>query len=255
MQVVILAWWLGTRLSEETHLMPKPMVAIWWKPILRHIMKIYSSQGYNDFIVCLWYKWHIIKNFFTNYYINNSNITVDLENNTTEIHNTSSEKWKITLIETWAETMTWWRIKKILPYITWDEFMLTYGDWVSDVNLKELSKFHTSHWKLATLTSVVPAWKFWKLWLEWSQIKEFAEKKDNEDSWINWWFMMLNKKIWDYIKNDDMPFEMEPLENIAKDWELMAYKHHWFWSAMDTLKNKNDLEKLWNDWNAEWKIW
>jgi glucose-1-phosphate cytidylyltransferase len=254
MQVVILAGGLGTRLSEETSLLPKPMVQIWWKPILRHIMKIYSSQGFNDFVICLGYKWHIIKDFFVNYYMHNSNITVDLENNTTQIHNTSSEKWKVTLIETWADTMTGGRIKKIIPYLNSEEFMLTYGDWVSNIDINALLKFHKSHGKLATLSSVVPEWKFGKLGLTWDQVIEFAEKKDNEDSRINAWFMVLNKKVYDYIESDDMPFEKNPLENIAKDWELMAFKHHGFWYAMDTLQMKNNLEKLWNSGNAPWKI-
>lgn len=255
MQIVILAWWLWTRLSEETSLIPKPMVQIWGKPILRHIMKIYSSQWFDDFIICLGYKWHIIKEFFINYYMHNSDITINLEKNTLEILNTSSEKWKVTLIETWAETMTWWRIKQIEPYLTSETFMLTYGDGVSNVNLNNLLTFHKTHNKLATLTAVIPEWKFWKLWLQNEQVTEFAEKKDNEDNRINAGFMVLHKSICKYIKGDDIPFEKEPLEQIAKDWELMAFKHYWFWYAMDTLQNKNYLEKLWKEWKAPWQLW
>jgi glucose-1-phosphate cytidylyltransferase len=255
MQVVILAWGLGTRLSEETIIKPKPMVEIWWKPIIRHIMKHYAQYGHTEFIICLWYKWYMIKERFSNYFLHNNNITIDIKSNNMTVHNNHTDDWKVTLVDTWDSTMTWWRIKRVKDFIDWDEFMLTYGDGVSDVNIEKLVKFHKSHWKLATLTSVVPEWKFWKLWLEWEQIKQFAEKKDNEDSWINWWFMVLNKKIIDYISGDEMPFEKDPLENIAKDWQLMAYKHNGFRFAMDTLQNRNHLENMWQSWKAPWKTW
>lgn len=254
MQTVILAWWLGTRLSEETVIKPKPMVEIWWKPILWHIMKIYSHYGHKDFIVCLGYKGFYIKEWFANYFLHNSNVTIDLKNNKIEIHNSNSEDWKVTLVDTWDETMTWGRIKRVRDYIQWDEFMMTYGDGVSDVNINKLIEFHKSHGKLATLTAIQPEWKFGKLWLNGDQITEFAEKKDNLDSWINGWFMVLNKKVIDYISWDPMPFEKEPLEKISTSWELMAYKHKWFWSAMDTLQNKNTLQKIWESWNAPWKL-
>lgn len=253
MQVVILAGWLWTRISEETSLVPKPMVLIGGKPILRHIMKMYSAQWFNEFIICLWYKSNIIKDFFLNYYMHNSNITVDLEHNSTHIHNTTSEKWKVTLVETGYHTMTWWRIKKIIPYLNNDNFLLTYGDGVSDVNFSELLKFHNTHGKLATITAIQPEWRFWKLWLEGNLIKEFAEKKDHSDTYINGGFMILHKSIIEYITSDDMPLEKDPLENLAKDWELMAYKHTWFWYAMDTLQNKNHLENLRNTNQAPWK--
>jgi len=220
MKVVILAWGLWTRLSEETTIKPKPMVEIGWKPILWHIMKIYSHYGYNEFVIALWYKWYYIKEWFSNYFLHNSDVTIDIKNNKMEIHNNNCEPWKVTLVDTWDETLTWWRIKRIIDwwYIDWDEFMITYWDWVSDVNIKELVDYHKTHWKLATLTAVQPEWKFWKLWLLWNNINEFAEKKDNEDAYINWWFMVLNKKIVEYISWDKMPFEKDPLENIAKDW-------------------------------------
>jgi glucose-1-phosphate cytidylyltransferase len=257
MKVLILAWWLWTRLSEETTIKPKPMVEIWWKPILWHIMKIYSYYGYNEFVIALWYKWYYIKEWFANYFLHNSDITIDVRNNKIEIHNNNCENWKVTLVDTWNKTMTWWRIKKIIEawYIEEEEFMMTYGDWVSDVDIDKLVDFHKTNWKLATLTAIHPEWRFWKLWLSWNLVSEFAEKKDNEESYINWWFMILNKKIAEYISSYDMPFEKDPLENIARNWQLMAYKHQWFWMAMDTLKNKQDLENLWNKQNAKWKKW
>lgn len=255
MKVVILAWGLGTRLSEETIIKPKPMVEIGGKPILRHIMKWYAHQWFNEFIICLGYKGYMVKERFSNYFLHNNNITIDIKSNNMTVHNNHTDDWTVTLVDTWDNTMTWWRIKRIKEFIDWDEFMLTYGDGVSDVNIQELLKFHKSHWKLATLTSIIPEWKFWKLWLEGEQIKQFAEKKDNEDSRINWWFMVLNKKVIDYISWDEMSFEKDPLENIAKDWQLMAYKHNWFWFAMDTLQNKNTLESLWQSWKAPWKTW
>ena len=255
MQVVILAWWLWTRLSEETTLKPKPMVEIGGKPIIWHIMKHYAQYGHNEFIICLWYKWYMIKERFSNYFLHNNNITIDIKSNNMTVHNNHTDDWKVTLVDTGENTMTGWRIKRVKEFIQWDEFMLTYGDGVSDVNIDKLLAFHTSHGKLATLTSVVPEGKFWKLWLEWEQIKQFAEKKDNEDSWINWGFMVLNKKVIDYIAWDETYLEHWPLEKIASEWELMAYKHSWFRFAMDTIKNKQDLENMWSSWKAPWKTW
>lgn len=255
MKTVILAWWLWTRLAEETVLKPKPMVEIWWKPIIRHIMKIYSHYWFNEFIVCLGYKWYYIKEWFANYFLHNSDVTIFTKDNSIEVHNSHCEDWKVTLVDTGESTMTWWRIKRVKDYIDWEEFMMTYGDWVSDIDIKRLVDFHHSHWKLATLTAVVPEWTFWKLWLNWDQITEFAEKKDNESTWINWWFMVLNRKVLEYIEWDFMPFEKDPLENLAKNWELMAYKHCGFWSPMDKLKQKNDLNNLWDKWNAPRKVW
>lgn len=255
MKTVILAWWLWTRLAEETVIKPKPMVEIWWKPIIWHIMKIYSHYWFNEFVVCLGYKWYYIKERFANYFLHNSDVTISTKDNSIEVHNSYTEDWKVSLVDTWDSTMTWWRIKRVKDYIDWDEFMMTYWDGVSDINVKELLNFHNSHWKLATLTAVIPWWRFWKLWLQWDQVTKFSEKKDNEEIWVNWWFMVLNKKILDYIEWDSMPFESSPLENIAKDWQLMAYKHFWFWQAMDTIKNRNDLEDLREKWEAKRKIW
>ncbi len=255
MKTVILAWWLWTRLAEETVLKPKPMVEIGWKPIIWHIMKIYSHYWYNEFIVCLGYKWYYIKEWFANYFLHSSDVTISTKDNSIEVHNSHTEDWKVTLVDTWDATMTWGRIKRVKDYIDWDEFMMTYWDWVSDIDIKALVDFHHSHWKLATLTAITPEWKFWKLWLDWDKITEFAEKKDNEESRINWWFMVLNKRVLDYVEWDSMPFEKAPLENIAKDWELMAYKHYGFWSPMDTIKQKNDLNNLWDKWEAKRKVW
>lgn len=255
MQVVIFAGWLWTRLSEETSLRPKPMVEIGWKPILWHIMKIYASYGYTDFVVCLGYKGYIIKEWFANYFLYNSDVTIDIWKNEIKVLSKNGEDWKVTLVDTGADTMTGWRLKRVAKYIDWDTFMLTYGDGVSDVNLGELVKFHKSHDHLATITSVQPAWKFGKLSLDGDRVVEFAEKKDNESAWINGGFMVLNKKVMEYISWDDMPFEKDPLEHIATDGELMTYKHHGFWHAMDTLQNKNTLESLWSDGKAPWKIW
>jgi len=255
MKTVILAWWLWTRLAEETVIKPKPMVEIGWKPIIWHIMKIYSHYWFNEFIVCLGYKWYYIKEWFANYFLHNSDVTISTKDNSIEVHNSHCEDWKVTLVDTWDSTMTWWRIKRVKDYIDWDEFMMTYGDGVSDIDIRALVDFHHSHGKLATLTAVIPWGRFWKLGLNWNKITEFAEKKDNEETRINGGFMVLNKKVLDYIDWDSMPFEKAPLENIAKDWELIAYKHSWFRQAMDTIKNRNDLEDLWQSWNAKWKIW
>lgn len=255
MQVVILAGGLWTRLSEETSLRPKPMVEIGGKPILWHIMKIYSHYWYKDFIVCLGYKGYIIKEWFANYFLHNSDVTIDIGKNEISVLNKNGEDWKVTLVDTGADTMTGWRLKQVEKYIEGDTFMLTYGDGVGDVNIHELMKFHENHGKLATLTSVQPAGKFGRLLLDGDTVIEFAEKKDNESSWINGGFMVLDKKVIDYISWDEIPFEKDPLENIAKDGELMTYKHHGFWYAMDTLQNKNTLESLWAKWEALWKIW
>lgn len=257
MQVVILAGWLWTRLSEETTIKPKPMVEIGGKPILWHIMKIFSHYGHKDFVICLGYKWYYIKEWFANYFLHNSDVTIDIKNNSIEVHNNNSEDWKVTLVDTWDDTMTWGRLKKIIEswYIKWEEFIMTYWDWVSDVNINELIEFHKQHGKLATLTAIQPEWKFWKLWLDGDNICEFAEKKDNEDAYINGGFMVLNNKIGNYIPSSNVPFEKAPLERLAWEWNLMAYKHKWFWYSMDTLKNKQDLEVMWDSWSAPWKIW
>lgn len=256
MQVVILAGGLWTRLSEETSLRPKPMVEVGGKPILWHIMKIYSSYGYKDFVICLGYKWYMVKEWFANYVLHNSDVTIDTRTGgQITIHNTNTEDWNVTLVDTGADTMTGWRLKRVGSYINGDTFMMTYGDGVSNVDIPELVKFHESHGKLATLTAVQPEGRFWKLGLNDNQVMQFSEKKDNDDNWINGGFMVLNKKVLDYIPGDEMPFEKTPLEWIANDGELMAYKHNGFWYAMDTLQNRNTLEWLWMKGDAPWKTW
>lgn len=256
MKVLILAWGLWTRLSEETTVKPKPMVEVWWKPILWHIMKTYAHYGHKDFIIALWYKGYYIKEWFSNYLLHNSDVTVDLKNNSITVHNNRAEDWKVTLVDTWNDTQTWWRIKKIIEswYIEDEEFMMTYWDGVSDININELLNFHKKYNKLVTITAVQAENRFWKLSLNGDEVIEFWEKKDNVWQYINWGYMVLNKKISRYIDDSITPFEKAPLENLVKDGELMAYKHNWFWFAMDTLKNKLDLEEMWKSWNAPWAV-
>ena len=228
MKVVILAGGFGTRISEESHLRPKPMIEIGEKPILWHIMKIYSHYGFNEFIICLGYKSHMIKEFFADYYLHTSDVTFDLCKNEMEVHNNYSEPWKVTLVDTGLNTLTGGRIKRIGEYLPKDEpFMLTYGDGVSDVNLKELLEFHKSNKKLATVTAVNLAGRFGVLDIDESQqIANFAEKTKEDGGWINGGFMVLEPEVLDYIEGDETIFERDPLENLAKDGELMAYKHH-----------------------------
>ena len=256
MKVVILAGGLGTRISEETETRPKPMVEVGGKPLLWHIMKIYSHYGYNEFIVCLGYKGHIIKEYFSNFLLHHADITIDLSNNELEIHQSASENWKITLIDTGKDTFTGGRIKRIARYVNNETFMLTYGDGLSNVNIDELVKTHRKHQKLITVTAVQPRGRFGALGIkEDNEVESFFEKPKGDGSWINGGFFVCEPKIFDYIKDDDTIWEHEPLENLAKDHQLIAYKHNGFWKPMDTLKDKQDLNEYWNNGNAEWKIW
>ena len=257
MKVVILAGGFGTRISEESHLKPKPMVEIGEKPILWHIMKIYSYYGFNEFIICLGYKSYVIKEFFANYYLHSSDVTFDLEKNEIQVHNNYSEPWKVTLVDTGLNTMTGGRIKRITGYLPKDEpFMLTYGDGVSDVNLRELLKFHRKHGKLATLTAINLDGRFGLLKISDDEtIHEFSEKNKNHDGWINGGFMVLEPEVLDYIEGDKTIFEREPLENLAIEGELKAYKHDGFWKCMDTKRDHDALEEMWNNNNAQWCIW
>jgi len=220
-------------------------------------MKIYSHYGYKDFIICLGYKWSYIKERFANYFLHNSNVTIDLKNNKMEVHNSNSEDWKVTLVDTGDETMTWWRIKRIIEdwYIKEDNFMMTYWDGVSNVDINKLIEFHNINNNFATLTAVQPESRFWKLSFSWDKVFDFWEKKDNIWQFINGWFMVLNKWIVKYIDNYLTPLEKDPLEKLAKEWKLSAFKHNWFWFAMDTLKHKQDLEQMWNKWDAPWKLY
>ncbi|UOD35666.1 glucose-1-phosphate cytidylyltransferase [Deferribacteraceae bacterium V6Fe1] len=255
MKVVILAGGFGTRLSEETDVKPKPMVEIGGKPILWHIMKIYSAYGFNDFIICLGYKGYIIKEYFANYFLHMSDVTIDLKNNQMEIHNVKAEPWKVTLVDTGLNTMTGGRIKRIQSYIMNETFMLTYGDGVGDINIKELLEFHKKHGKYATLTAVQPSGRFGALDLNENEVKAFEEKPKGDGSWINGGFFVLQPQIFDYIKGDDTIWEKEPLENLAKAGQLISYKHTGFWKPMDTLRDKRELEALWQSKNAPWKVW
>ncbi len=257
MKAVILAGGLGTRLSEETGSRPKPMVEIGGKPILWHIMKIYSAHGIKNFIICLGYKGYIIKEYFANYHLHMSDVTFDLANNTSKIHNNYAEDWKVTLVDTGEETMTGGRIKRILPYVKDEEdFCLTYGDGVSDVNISKLVDFHKSHKKLATLTATQPPGRFGALNINnQNLITEFQEKPDGDGNFINGGFFVLSPKAIEYIEGDKTLFEQEPLKNLAIDNQLMAFKHTGFWQPMDTLRDKVQLENMWQAGKASWKVW
>jgi glucose-1-phosphate cytidylyltransferase len=257
MKAVILAGGLGTRMSEETHLRPKPMIEIGGKPILWHIMKIYSSYGINHFVICLGYKGYLVKEYFANYRCHTSDMTLNLSDNSVEIHNSFSEDWKITLVDTGEQSMTGGRIKRIYDYVKDDEnFCLTYGDGVSNVDIAKLIEFHKSHKKLATLTATQPPGRFGALHIDdQNSITEFQEKPDGDGSFINGGFFVLSPKVIKYIEDDKTLWEQEPLKNLAKDNQLMAYKHTGFWQPMDTLRDKTHLEDLWQSGKAPWKVW
>lgn len=257
MKVVILAGGLGTRLSEETDLRPKPMVEIGGKPILWHIMKIYSHYGFNDFIILSGYKSHIIKDYFVNYYNRYSDITVDMSDNTVEVHKTRNEPWKVTILYTGRDTMTGGRIKKAKEYIGNEPFMLTYGDGVSDVNITELLNSHKKSGKITTVTAIQPSGRFGSLNINKNnEVESFAEKPIGDGNWINGGFFVCQPEIFDYIPNgDDVIFERKPLEGLSKDNQLNAYKHDGFWRPMDTLKDKMDLTDMWQNLQAPWVVW
>lgn len=256
MKVVILAGGFGTRISEESHLKPKPMIEIGEKPILWHIMKTYSYYGFNDFIICAGYKQHIIKEWFANYFIHNSDITFDFsQENQMVVHNKFSEPWKVTVIDTGLNTMTGGRVKRVRNYINNEPFLLTYGDGVSNVNIKDTVDFHFKHGKLATITAVQPEGRFGVLDIVDNKIQDFREKSKEDMGWINAGFMVLDPKVIDYIKDDTTMFEREPFEKLANDGELMCYKHYGFWQCMDTLRDKEKLEGLWSSNKAPWKVY
>lgn len=256
MKIVILAGGFGTRLSEETVNIPKPMVEIGEKPILWHIMKIYSYYGYNDFVICLGYKGYIIKEYFINYFMHMSDVSVSLADGEIEIHNSHAENWKVTLVDTGLNTMTGGRIKRVKEYLNNETFMMTYGDGVGNINIKELVDFHKSHERLATLTAVQPSGRFGTLTInEEKKIESFIEKPDGDGAWINGGFFVLEPEVINYIKDDSTTWEKEPLENLTKNSQLFAYKHEGFWRPMDTLRDKKELERLWNNGEAPWKVW
>lgn len=255
MKVVILAGGFGTRISEETRIRPKPMVEIGDKPILWHIMKIYSSYGFNEFVICLGYKGYYIKEWFNDYFLHNSDITLDLENNTFVHHKSHHEKWKVSLIDTGAETMTGGRVKRVQEYIGNETFMLTYGDGVADIDINELVDFHKKNKGIATVTSVVPEGRFGTLLIDGdSSVTAFSEKTDNRNR-VNGGFFVLEPEIFNYIEDDKTIFEKGPLETLAHEKKLKAYHHNGFWKPMDTLHDKSKLEDMWNSGNAPWKIW
>jgi glucose-1-phosphate cytidylyltransferase len=256
MKAVILAGGLGTRLSEETHDRPKPMVEIGGRPILWHIMKMYSHYGINDFIICLGYKGYMIKEYFANYYFHMSDLTIDLTSNTTTVHNKRAEDWRITLIDTGDTTMTGGRLKKVTDYIS-DEhaFCCTYGDGLSDVNIDKLVKSHYRSNKIATVTSVYPPGRFGALEINNGTVKSFKEKPRGDGALINGGFFVLNPKVLDYIDGDNCVWEAGPLNKLAENNELSAFEHDGFWQPMDTLRDKNYLERLWQERRAPWKTW
>lgn len=256
MKVVILAGGLGTRLSEETELKPKPMVEIGGRPILWHIMKIYSHYGFNDFVILTGYKSHIIKDYFINYYTRYSDITVDMKSNAVEIHNHASEPWKVTMLYTGQETMTGGRIKKAQEFIGNERFMLTYGDGVSNIDIPKLLDFHQKSGHIATMTAVQPSGRFGALVIKDNvQVTSFMEKPKGDESWVNGGFFVLEPKIFDYIENDSTIFEQQPLETLAKQGQLNAFKHSGFWRPMDTLHDKIELTELWQKNEAPWALW
>jgi len=257
MKVVILAGGLGTRLSEETDIKPKPMVMIGNQPILWHIMKIYSSYGFNDFIICLGYKGYVIKEYFHHYFLHLSDVTIDFETNKIDYHLSKAEPWKVTLVDTGLNTMTGGRIKKVQKYIGDAPFMLTYGDGVGNINIPALIEYHKKRGKYATLTAAQPTGKFGALEIDNdNNILTFMEKPRGDRGWVNAGFFVLEPEIFDYIpEGEDTFWEREPLEKLAKDGQLVAYKHHGFWKPMDTLRDKIELETLWNSGKAKWKVW
>jgi glucose-1-phosphate cytidylyltransferase len=257
MKVVILAGGRGTRISEETEVVPKPMVEIGGKPILWHIMKIYSSYGFNEFIICLGYKGYLVKEYFSHYFMHMSDITIDLSKNETKIHTTASEPWKITLVDTGLETMTGGRLKSIQKYMGNETFMLTYGDGLADVNIEKLLDYHNKGKCPATLTAIQNSGRFGVLDLNQNaRVTSFLEKPRDEGGWISGGFFVLEPEVFNFIDNDARTvWEREPLEDLAKAGKLCAYKHNGFWSCMDTLRDKLELERIWQSGKAPWKVW
>lgn len=255
MKAVILAGGFGTRISEESHLKPKPMIEIGGKPILWHVMKIYSAYGIHDFIICLGYKGYVIKEYFANYFLHMSDVTFDMSTNRMEVHSNHCDPWRVTLVDTGESSMTGGRLKRVAPYLNDEPFCFTYGDGVSDVNIKELIEFHHKEGCLATMTAVQPPGRYGSLNMMGNHIQRFEEKPRGDGGWINGGFFVLSPKVMEYIENDVTIWERAPLEQLAKEGNLCAYKHSGFWYAMDTLRDKVKLEELWAKGNAPWMIW
>ncbi|VXB83010.1 Glucose-1-phosphate cytidylyltransferase [Pseudomonas sp. 8AS] len=256
MKAVILAGGLGTRLSEETSTRPKPMVEIGGKPILWHIMKMYASHGINDFVVCCGYKGYVIKEYFANYFLHMSDVTFNMRDNSMEVHNKRAEPWSVTLVDTGENSMTGGRLRRVSDYVKNEEaFCFTYGDGVGDIDIAETIRFHKAHDKAATLTATYPPGRFGALDIRNGQVMNFKEKPKGDGAMINGGFFVLTPKVLDYLTDDSTIWEQEPLMNLANDGQLMAYEHHGFWQPMDTLRDKNYLEELWESGKAPWKTW
>jgi glucose-1-phosphate cytidylyltransferase len=258
MKVVIFAGGMGTRISEESHLKPKPMIEIGDKPILWHIMKIFSSQGFNDFIICLGYKGYVIKEYFFNYFLHNSDITIELKDNKVSVHNTKAEDIKVTLVDTGLNTKTAGRLKRIQQHLQGEDFMLTYGDGLADIDLKGLLEYHKSHGRIASVTAIQPMGRFGVMQINKdNSVDVFKEKVRDDEGWINGGFFILKPTVFDYLPEnaDETMWEDLPIQNLAKDDQLMAFQHHGFWKCMDALRDKIELEELWQTNQAKWKIW
>lgn len=258
MKVVIFAGGIGSRISEESHLRPKPMIEIGGKPILWHIMKIYEHYGFRDFIVCLGYKGFLIKEYFMNYYLHNADVTIDIKNNKMKVHQSTSEDFIITLIETGLTTKTAGRLQRVKDHLDNERFMLTYGDGLCNVNLHDLIQFHENHGKIATVTSILPEGKFGAIVTDENNVvSQFMEKPKGDGHWINGGFFVLEPAVFNYLKEpmDNVMWEEAPLSNLTKDNQLVSYKHFGFWKCMDALRDKNELEESWNSGTAKWKIW
>ncbi|GLI53098.1 glucose-1-phosphate cytidylyltransferase [Thermodesulfovibrio yellowstonii] len=256
MKAVILAGGLGTRISEETHLKPKPMIEIGGKPILWHIMKIYSAHGVNDFIICCGYRGYMIKEYFANYFLYMADVTFDMKFNQMIVHNCEAEPWKVTVVDTGEHTQTGGRLKRVAKYLEGEElFCFTYGDGVSDVNIKDEITFHQAHGKLATVLAVQPPGRFGALVTDGDYVRDFMEKPSGDGGWINGGFFVLSPKVIELIEGDHMSWESKPMQTLAEKGELVAYKHTGFWHPMDTLRDKNYLEELWKSGKAPWKVW
>jgi glucose-1-phosphate cytidylyltransferase len=256
MKAVILAGGLGTRLAEETTIRPKPMIEIGGRPIIWHIMKIYSAQGINDFIICLGYKGYLIKEYFANYFLHTSDVTLHLAENRVETHRNTAEPWRVTLIDTGDKTETGGRLKRILPYVS-DEpfFALTYGDGVADIDVNAQIKFHQSHERLATVTAVRPAKRFGAIEIDQNRVTSFEEKPEHDGGWVNGGFFLLSPKVGSLISDDDTKWEQQPMESLARQDQLRAYVHRGFWHPMDTLRDRNFLEEQWVSGKAAWRLW
>ena len=255
MKAVILAGGLGTRISEESHLKPKPMIEIGGKPILWHIMKTYSAHGINEFVICLGYRGYMIKEYFANYFLHTSDVTFDMSDNTIEVHQNAAEPWKVTLVDTGDGSMTGGRLKRVAKYLGDEDFCFTYGDGLSDVNISELVRFHKEQDSLATVTAVQPPGRFGLLDVQGDKIVEFNEKPLGDGSWINGGYFVLSPKVIERIEGDATSWESEPLKGLAADGELTVFKHKGFWQPMDTLRDKNQLEELWDVGKAPWRVW